>query len=173
MRTLLALVAASAFLYSAPPAWAMELKSADVSGGARIALEQVYTRCGGKNVSPALAWSGAPAGTKSYALTLIDQDVKPALWSHWIVIDLPASTTSLAKGASLPAGAKALTSDFGEAAYDGPCPPPGSGAHHYRFTVWAMREATISPPTGSAAALQAWLKGHAAGSASLTATFER
>jgi Raf kinase inhibitor-like YbhB/YbcL family protein len=161
------------FLVALSPAGAMELKSPDVQVGAKISLEQVYTRCGGQNISPALSWNGAPSGTKSFALTVIDQDVKPNLWSHWIVVGLPAATTQLARGAALPPGARGLMTDFGDAAYDGPCPPPGSGVHHYRFTVWAMPDGSISPEAGNAAVLSAWLERHAIASASVTGTFER
>jgi len=151
----------------------MTLTSPALAEGAKISLEQVYTRCGGANVAPALSWRDAPPATKSFALTLIDEDVKPNLWSHWIVIDLPAATSSLAKGATLPSGARTLTSDFGDAAYDGPCPPAGSGVHHYRFTVWAMPERHLMPALGSAAVLALWLQQHALASASLTGHFER
>ena len=121
---------------------AMELTSGDIAPGAQIAAAQIYPRCGGQNVSPALTWSGVPAGTKSLVLTMIDMDVKPADWSHWIVVDLPPSTTMLPRGtAHLPAGAKAIVSNFGDAFYDGPCPPNGTGVHHYRFTIWAMPSA--------------------------------
>lgn len=121
------------------PAAALELHSGDIAPGAKIATAQIYPRCGGQNISPALAWSGVPAGAKSLVLTMIDTDVKPAQWSHWILVDLPPATTMLSRGAtSLPAGARAVTSNFGDAFYDGPCPPNGTGVHHYRFTIWAM-----------------------------------
>jgi Raf kinase inhibitor-like YbhB/YbcL family protein len=121
---------------------AMELTSSDLAPSAQIAAAQIYPRCGVQNVSPALTWSGVPAGTKSLVLTMIDMDVKPADWSHWIVVDLPPSTTTLPRGtAHLPAGAKAIVSNFGDAFYDGPCPPNGTGVHHYRFTIWAMPSA--------------------------------
>ena len=120
-------------------AGAMELSSGDIATGAPIATAQIYPRCGGQNISPALTWNGVPAGTKSLVLTMIDTDVKPAEWSHWIVVDLPPGTTALARGTkSLPPGAKAIASNFGDAFYDGPCPPNGTGVHHYRFTIWAM-----------------------------------
>jgi Raf kinase inhibitor-like YbhB/YbcL family protein len=104
-----------------------------------MAAGHVYPRCGGQNISPDLAWSGAPAGAKSLVLTMIDQDVKPHLWSHWIVVGLPTGAGGLAEGAkALPTGAQGVKSNFGDAGYDGPCPPSGSGVHHYRFTIWAM-----------------------------------
>src|SRR6476660_9415961 len=113
-------VMAALLLFPCAGASAMELTSGDIAPGAQIAAAQIYPRCGGQNVSPALAWSGAPAGTKSLVLTMIDMDVKPAYWSHWIVVDLPLSMTRLARGlAHLPAGAKAIVSNFGDAFYDG------------------------------------------------------
>jgi Raf kinase inhibitor-like YbhB/YbcL family protein len=70
---------------------------------------------------------------------MIDVDVKPDHWSHWIVVNLPAAVNSLPRGAtSLPSPAKAIVSNFGDAAYAGPCPPKGSGLHHYEFTIWAL-----------------------------------
>jgi Raf kinase inhibitor-like YbhB/YbcL family protein len=130
-----------------PALAAMTISSPDMTPGARMPARHIYPRCGGQNVSPALAWSGAPAGTKSLVLTMIDMDVKPALWSHWIVVDLPPTSTGLAQGVkTLPAPAKGVASNFGEATYDGPCPPKGSGVHHYQFTIWAMKAATTDLP---------------------------
>jgi Raf kinase inhibitor-like YbhB/YbcL family protein len=118
---------------------AMSLTSADLKAGAAIPISHIYPRCGGDNIPPNLSWSGAPSATKSFVLTMIDVDVKPAHWSHWIVVNLPAEVNSLARGAtSLPSPAKAIASNFGDAAYAGPCPPKGSGLHHYEFTIWAL-----------------------------------
>jgi Raf kinase inhibitor-like YbhB/YbcL family protein len=123
---------------------AMSLASTDIRPGAVIPAAHIYPRCGGKNISPALSWSGAPSGTKSLVLTMIDVDVKPDEWSHWVVV-LPATVKSLPLGAtSLPSGAKAIVSNFGNAAYAGPCPPNGTGVHHYQFTIWALPTAEIS-----------------------------
>jgi len=158
----------------ATSAAAMELTSPDIRNGAAISKEQVYTRCGGQNVSPALAWSGAPAGTKSFAITAIDHNVPPNDWSHWIVIDIPPVTTSLGKGAALPSGARAVMTDFGEAAYGGPCPPPGSGVHHYEFTVWALRTpAAQLPGHANAKEIVVVLQRSALAKASITGTYQR
>jgi Raf kinase inhibitor-like YbhB/YbcL family protein len=130
---------------AAPARAAMTLTSADIQPGGQIRVAQIYPRCGGQNISPGLSWSGAPAGTRSLVLTMIDLDVKPDLWSHWIVVDLPPSATGLQRGVkSLPGKAKAVAGNFGDAAYDGPCPPAGTGVHHYQFTIWAMPTATTS-----------------------------
>lgn len=123
----------------APAMAAMTLASADLASGAEISLAQIYPRCGGENVSPQLSWSGAPPGTKSFVLTMIDTSVKPAQWSHWIVVDIPAKVTSLARGFKAPpAGATQISSNFGDEYYDGPCPPTGSGVHRYELTLWAL-----------------------------------
>jgi len=130
---------------SALPAAAMQLTSKDLASGGEIATAQIYPRCGGKNVSPELQWNVAPTGTKSFVLTMIDTDVKPSHWSHWIVVDLAPSVTSLGRGIpSLPEGAQAVASNFGDKFYDGPCPPDGTGVHHYEFTIWAMPETATS-----------------------------
>jgi Raf kinase inhibitor-like YbhB/YbcL family protein len=154
---------------------AMTLHSADIADGTKIVAAQIYTRCGGQNVSPELSWNGVPAGTKSLALTMIDLDVKPAQWSHWIVVNIPPTTTGLARGAAaLPGGATGVKSNFGDATYDGPCPPPGSGVHHYRLTIWALPQATVMlPPDGKATDVAATLMKTANDHASLTGTVER
>jgi Raf kinase inhibitor-like YbhB/YbcL family protein len=124
---------------------AMSLTSTDIRSGAVIPAVHIYPRCGGENISPALSWSGAPDGTKSFVLTMIDVDVTPAHWSHWIVVNLPATLSSLPRGVmSLPGNAKAVVSNFGDAGYAGPCPPKGTGVHHYEFTIWALPTAEIS-----------------------------
>lgn len=162
------------FLLAATSAFALELTSPDLHDGATIAKEQVYTRCGGQNVSPALMWRDAPAGTKSFAVTAIDHNVPPNDWSHWILVDIPPGVTSLAKGATPPAGAHAVATDFGEAAYGGPCPPPGSGMHHYEFTVWALRTPTVQfPAHATAKDVVATLQKNALAKASIIGTFQR
>jgi Raf kinase inhibitor-like YbhB/YbcL family protein len=165
----------AALCLSCTSAGAMELSSGDIAPGAQIATAQIYPRCGGQNVSPALAWSGAPAGAKSLVLTMIDTDVKPAQWSHWIIVDLPLNTTGLARGATrLPQGARTIASNFGDAFYDGPCPPSGTGVHHYRFTIWAMPAAkTKIASDAKASDVADMLATTALASASLTGWVQR
>jgi Raf kinase inhibitor-like YbhB/YbcL family protein len=134
-----------ALLLMGPAMAAMTLTSSDIQPGAEILRAQIYPRCGGENISPQLSWTGAPLGTKSFVLTMIDISVKPSQWSHWIVVDLPANATSLARGTkTLPGDAKAIPSNFGDPYYDGPCPPNGTGVHEYRLTIWALPIPTIS-----------------------------
>jgi Raf kinase inhibitor-like YbhB/YbcL family protein len=150
MRSILCAFALAAA--ATPAAAAMAITSPDLAPGKPMPAKHIYPRCGGQNVSPALAWSGAPPGTRSLVLTMIDMDVKPALWSHWILVDLPANSTGLPQGAAaLPAPAHGVVSNFGDATYDGPCPPAGSGIHHYQFTIWAMKAAKTELPNDAKA----------------------
>ncbi len=133
---------------AATPAAAMTIASGDFADGAAIPAQDIYPRCGGQNVSPGLSWTGVPAGTKSLVLTMIDVSVKPAGWTHWIIVDLPPDAAALGRNlVALPAPALAIPSNFGDPHYDGPCPPDGTGLHRYEFTIWAMPDArtTILP----------------------------
>jgi hypothetical protein len=97
-------------------------------------IPAAYT-CDGAGGSPALSWSGVPAGTGALVLTVTDPDASG--FAHWIVLDLPPSTTSLARAAGAPGGSLHQgTNDFGRIGWGGPCPP--SGTHRYRFTLYAV-----------------------------------
>jgi hypothetical protein len=157
----------------APVSAAMTLASHDIAPNTPIPVAQIYPRCGGQNISPQLAWTGAPAGTKSLVLTMIDLDVKPALWSHWIVVDMPPGLTGLPRGVKSPPG-RTVASNFGDAAYGGPCPPTGTGVHHYQFTIWAMPTATTSiAPEAKASEIAPTLTKTALAHASLTGWAKR
>jgi len=175
MPRLLRCLTASFGVLAAPAMAAMTLSSSDFKSGDAIPAAQVYPRCGGENLSPQLTWAGAPSGTESYVLTMIDTSVKPAHWSHWIVVDLPPEATSLVRGAkSLPGRARAIPSNFGDPYYDGPCPPDGSGVHQYQITIWAL--GTSRPPIVPdmpAAELEGMLSRVALDYASLTGTVKR
>jgi Raf kinase inhibitor-like YbhB/YbcL family protein len=101
--------------------------------------------CAGGNRSPALAWSGAPDGTRSFSVTCYDPDAPTGsgFW-HWILLNLRADTTELATdvgsgtGPDLPDRALHVINDFGTVGYGGPCPPPGHGPHRYEFAVHAV-----------------------------------
>ena len=100
-----------------------------------------YT-CDGNDISPPLAWDDVPANTSAVALVIDDPDAPGGTFTHWVLLDLDPTTTGLAE-AKLPPGAVQAKNSAGKAAYFGPCPP--SGTHHYRFTVYALSEATNLP----------------------------
>ena len=160
------------------------LSSADIRANGTIANKFVFQGfgCKGDNVSPALSWSGAPPGTQSFALLVHDPDAPTggAGWWHWAVYDIPASATSIAQGAGtangagLPTGAKQGVTDFGAAAWGGPCPPEGGGTHHYHFTLHALKVPKLEIPAGASAALIGYMvNANSLGKASFTGLYGR
>ena len=140
LLTLLAAAPAGAGVPANPvkeaPAKVLKLTSPAFKHDAGIPAR--YT-CDGANVSPPLAWSGAPEGTKSFVLLMDDPHPVAQNWVHWIVVDIPADADSLEESASdnhMPTGARELANSFGDIGYGGPCPPQGS--HTYRFRLYAM-----------------------------------
>jgi Raf kinase inhibitor-like YbhB/YbcL family protein len=117
--------------------------------------------CTGQNRSPRIQWSGAPAGTRSFAIIAHDPDAPTGVgFFHWIVANLPAHTTELAAGAAMPPGAIQTQTDFGQPGYGGPCPPPGE-THRYIFTVYALDVPHLDlPATASGALTRFMLRGH-------------
>lgn len=155
---------AAVIMAAAPDAQAgggqFTLTSPDIAAGKSIATAQVFNGfgCTGGNISPALAWSNAPEGTKSFALLMHDPDAPTGSgWWHWVVYNIPAGTTSLPAGAGdpgkklLPAGAMQGRTDFGTAGYGGPCPPPGK-PHHYYIRLYALKVAKLDVPADATAA---------------------
>ncbi|WP_298423150.1 YbhB/YbcL family Raf kinase inhibitor-like protein [Rhodoblastus sp.] len=103
--------------------------------------------CEGENLSPPLAWTGAPAATRSFAVLCDDPDAPRGTWRHWAVYDLPADCAALAEGAGNRGRRRELAqgvNDFGEDGYGGPCPPHGHGTHHYHFRVLALSTASLN-----------------------------
>ena len=169
----------------AADAQSMTLTSADLKEGATIANEQVFKGfgCTGSNVSPALSWSGAPGGTKSFAVTMHDPDAPTGSgWWHWVVFNIPPATTSLPKGAGdakkklMPRGAIQSRTDFGSAGYGGPCPPPGDKPHRYQITVFAVdvdKLPNAKNDAASAALAGLDLNSHTLAKATLTGLYGR
>ena len=122
------------------------LTSKDLKEGGRLPEAQVFNGMGyhGGNVSPDLAWEGAPQGTKSFVVTAYDPDAPTGSgWWHWVIINIPASATEIARGAGndaskLPKGALQTRTDFGAPGYGGAAPPAGEN-HRYIFTVHALK----------------------------------
>jgi Raf kinase inhibitor-like YbhB/YbcL family protein len=132
----------------------------DLVSRGRIALSHVYNGmgCNGQNISPALEWSNAPAGTKSFAVTMYDPDAPTGSgWWHWVMYNIPASTTGLVAGAGnnrdAPSGSVQGTTDFATKGYGGPCPPVGNKPHHYHITVFALKVDKIDVPGNATAAM--------------------
>jgi Raf kinase inhibitor-like YbhB/YbcL family protein len=115
--------------------------------------------CDGGNKSPHLRWTGAPADTKSFAVTCYDPDAPTGsgFW-HWLVVNIPPNVNELALGAGNPGGAlpgEALQTrtDIGQPGYIGPCSPPGHGDHHYHFTVFALSQDKLQVQADTSAAI--------------------
>jgi len=158
---------------------AFRLTSRDVTS--TFAPAQIFNGfgCSGGNVSPQLSWSGAPAATKSFALTVFDPDAPTGSgWWHWVVVNIPASTTELPGGASghgtMPAGAVETRTDFGQSGYGGPCPPAGARAHRYVFTLYALKVDRLDLDAQASGALASFtIRQNSLATASFTATYGR
>ena len=128
--------------------------------------------CSGEATSPALSWSGAPAGTKAFALIVHDPDAPLAGgFTHWIVIDLPASTMSLS--AATPAGSAIAGGGSQLIAYRGMCPPVGAAAHHYHFRLYALDAALGAAAGQSKDSVEAAMQGHILAQTDLVGLFSR
>ncbi len=128
-----------------PPVPSFEVTSADVADGRQMPSTFAHSSAGGDDLSPQLSWSGFPEATAGFAITCFDPDAPTGSgWWHWILLDVPASVTSLARGAGavdgagLPDGAWQLTNSYGAAAFGGAAPPPGDYPHKYFFAVHAL-----------------------------------
>jgi Raf kinase inhibitor-like YbhB/YbcL family protein len=120
--------------------------------------------CKGANRSPALEWHGVPSATKSFAITMFDLDEhgSPSGWWHWVVYDIPASTSRLPENAGalnsreLPPGAIQGRTDLSQDAYHGPCPDKGQPPHRYQITVYALSVAKLPVPSEASGAMVTW-----------------
>lgn len=150
----------------------LQLASTTFADGATIPHANSYNAsgCTGDNAAPELHWSGAPAGTKSFALTMFDPDARAgAGWWHWVVYGIDSRTHELPAGKPVP-GTLGVTS-FGAPGYGGPCPPPGDTPHHYVFTLYALDELLVGKFDGPD--LLTAIKGHVLAKAQLIGRFGR
>ncbi|MBL8394578.1 MAG: YbhB/YbcL family Raf kinase inhibitor-like protein [Candidatus Accumulibacter sp.] len=181
-QTILALCLASAGL--AAHAGGFRLESPEIRPHGTIANEQVFNGfgCSGGNVSPALEWKNPPKDARSFAVLVHDPDAPTggSGWWHWLVINLPATTTALplgagkSDGAALPTGAMQINTDFGGPGWGGPCPPVGDKPHRYHFTVHALKVDKLEVPPGASAALVGFLvNANSLGKATLTGKYGR
>ncbi|AYM89431.1 MULTISPECIES: kinase inhibitor [Serratia] len=158
---------------------AFRLYSNDLQDGAKMPERQVFNGMGyhGDNLSPHLAWEDAPAGTKSFAITVYDPDAPTGSgWWHWVVANIPANVHELPQGAGsgkpgLPAGAVQTRTDFGKAGYGGAAPPQGE-SHRYQFTVHALDVENIPVDAEASGAMVGFnIHFHSLGKATLTVKY--
>ncbi|MER7990070.1 YbhB/YbcL family Raf kinase inhibitor-like protein [Streptomyces noursei] len=160
-----------------PPVAEFTVVSEEVEPGRTLRPEQVLAE---GNRSPQLRWEGAPAGTKSYAVTCYDPDAPTGsgFW-HWVLFDVPASVTELPAGAGsgemkgLPEGAVHVRNDYGTRDFGGAAPPPGDGPHRYVFTVYAVDQEKLGPDADASPAVIGFnLRFHTLGRAQLIGEYE-
>jgi Raf kinase inhibitor-like YbhB/YbcL family protein len=162
---------------------AFTLTSPAFKNGATIPNRHAYSGygCAGRNTSPELDWTGAPADTKTFALTVFDPDARNGQgWWHWVVFNIPGSVTKLQPGAGsgsdalLTQGAVQGRNDFETVGYGGPCPPPGSPPHHYHFTLYALDDHLDGlSPLASGPLLVKTIRGHVLAKTELVGLFKR
>lgn len=141
-------------------------------------MPAAYT-CQGSDRSPPLAWSGAPTGTRTFALIVDDPDAPdpraPKLtWVHWVLANLPASTTALEGGVgaqALPRGTVQGKNDWKRLGYGGPCPPVGR--HRYFFKLYALDTALSLADGMTKSELEHAMEGHVLAESVLMATYEK
>ncbi len=175
-RSLLPLALALPLMTAAKEDAMFRLTSTAIQQGQPIPKK--YT-CEGKDLSPPLSWSGAPSGTKSYALIMDDPDAPdpkaPKItWVHWVLYNIDPATTGLPEGASggsLPRGAIEGRNNFDRVNYGGPCPP--IGRHRYFHKLYALDIALPAGKPCDKAALEAAMKGHVLAQAELMGTYQK
>ena len=166
----------------AGPAFAQEfsLTSTTVSEGEQLPNSHIFEGfgCEGDNQSPQLSWTGAPEGTKSFAITVYDPDAPTGSgWWHWNVVNIPASVDSVSQNASLnnnlPGEAIEVRNDYGLVGFGGACPPPGE-VHRYIFTVYALGTEQLELPENPSNALVGFMtRANMLDSTSITAVYHR
>jgi Raf kinase inhibitor-like YbhB/YbcL family protein len=146
--------------------------------GHNSGIPRQYT-CEGADISPPLRWSGAPQGTRSFALILDDPDAPdpraPRMtWVHWVVVDIPGDALELVENAAvrgLPQGAYQGLNDWKRAAYGGPCPPVGK--HRYFHKLYALGTVLPNLRQPTAGRVLAAMKGHVIAQAQLIGMYEK
>ncbi len=153
---------------------AFAISSASFSNGGDIPRK--FT-CDGDDISPALSWTSPPAGTQSLALVADDPDAPVGTWTHWVVFDLPPSSTGLPENAPkierLPnAGGIQGLNDFKKIGYGGPCPPPGK-PHRYFFKLYALDRQLKLKPGATKRELEKAMQGHILGQSEWIGKYHR
>ncbi len=157
---------------NSPPLLPFTLASTAFKDGETIPLKYIYImvgQCGGENYSPPLSWTGTPAGTQSFAMTMYDPD--GGNWVHWVQFNIPGDKTDLPEAVGGPdIGIKGVNS-FHKNHYGGPCPP--SGTHRYIFTLYALDTLLSLSEGATKVEVDAAMQGHILGQAQLTGVAQR
>jgi Raf kinase inhibitor-like YbhB/YbcL family protein len=142
------------------------LSSSDIKAGEFMSSQFEFTGfgCDGGDQSPNLKWTGAPEGTKSFAVTVYDPDAPTGSgWWHWQLINISATVAELPTNAGsvsvdlAPEGSQHIINDYGSAGFGGACPPVGHGAHRYQFTVHALSVELLDLPENASGALTGYM----------------
>lgn len=182
MKKLMVIIAAVMFLFiETAGAQPFTLKSDDLGG--QLTESQVFSGfgCSGKNISPSLKWIHAPAGTKSFAVTVYDPDAPTGSgWWHWVVFNIPANVSELKADAGriekklAPAGSIQSVTDFGKPGFGGACPPQGDKPHRYIVTIYALSVPKLNLDEKASPAMVGFmLNGSLIAKASLIAYYQR
>ena len=158
----------------------LTLHSNDLAGQLTKMQEASVFGCDGKNISPELHWTNTPLGTKSFAITVYDPDAPTGSgWWHWVVFNIPVTTTSLPSDFGNTAKKQALSAvqsitDYGSVGFGGACPPKGDKAHRYVFTVYALSVDKLPLSASSMPALVGFmLNANAIAKASMVSYYKR
>ncbi len=157
------------------------LKSKELEG--QLTKKQEFTGfgCSGQNISPQLYWENAPAGTKSFAVTVYDPDAPTGSgWWHWVILNIPANVNELKSNAGdptsgiAPKGTIQTRNDYGTPDFGGACPPKGHGVHKYEFTVYALKKEKLNFTSNiPAAQVNYMIKVNSLAQASLVSYYKR
>jgi Raf kinase inhibitor-like YbhB/YbcL family protein len=159
-----------------------QLTSKDISHGKMMSTAQEFQGfgCKGGNLSPQLSWTGAPEGTKAFALFAYDPDAPTGSgWWHWQIINIPKDVDTLVSGAGdlskklTPINSINMTNDYGKKGFGGACPPEGHGVHRYQFTLYALSKKLELPEDASSALAGYMVKANSLGSSVIEALYKR
>lgn len=154
----------------------MRIESASFQQNGEI---PVRLTCDGQNISPALSWSGVPAGTRSLALIVDDPDAPDpqapmTTWVHWVLYNIPPGANALPENAAvsgLPIGTLQGINDWKRSTYGGPCPP--LGRHRYYHKLFALDVMLPDLALPSKAVLERAMHGHIIAQTSLVGLYQR
>ena len=156
---------------------AMEILSSAFKDKGKIPIQYAMPGAGGKNISIPVSWKNVPAGTKSFALSIVDIHPVAQNWVHWLVINIPKEATSVDEGASrekMPSGSVELKNSWGDIGYGGPQPPKGTGDHPYVVTLYALSVEKLELGMNtSLSAFRKAIEGKVIESASITGMYGR